>query len=191
MSSDIKTIVAEQSISTLKDEIGSMSTSISPNKVLRDAQTELDLLKKGNESSLDIKTPLFKAMTLFEFENGILLASSVSEQYRTFGIDLMKKLQVEYKCDTTSKLATSELIAINYIRTLEIQRRITNYLELGTVTELGVKLLELLSKELDRAQRHYLTSVQALQALTQPPMQLNIRAATAIVGHNQIVQSKQ
>ena len=49
--------------------------------------------------------------------------------------------------------------------------------------------MAVMGKELDRANRHYLTAIQTLRMLKQPPMQLNIRANTAVVGQNQIVQA--
>ena len=76
--------------------------------------------------SSDGKDPIFRAMTLSEFENGLLLSTSSSEYYKTFAIDFMRKIQQEYRCVTPSEKATAELIALNYTRTLDIQRRMTN-----------------------------------------------------------------
>ena len=45
------------------------------------------------------------------------------------------------------------------------------------------------SQELDRANRHYLASIQTLKAMKQSPMQDNIKTDTAIIGQNQLVQA--
>jgi len=115
----------------------------------------------------------------------------VEEQYRTFGVDLLRRLQQEYGCETISEQATAELATINYIRTLEIQNHINGYLSIGTVTETGVKFLAVMSKELDRANRHYLTAMQTLKMLKQPSFNVNVKANTAIVGQNQLIQENQ
>lgn len=162
-------------------------TGSDPFVVLDKAKKELAEAK--GETSLTPDSLLFKYATLFEFENGMLMATSVSEQYRTFAIDLNRKFQQEFDCKTSSEKATAELAVISYIRTVEIQRKINNYLELGSNTGLGVQFLTALSKELDRANRHFLTAVQTLRMTRQPPMNVNIKTQTAVIGQNQIVQS--
>ena len=170
-----------------RDDLGLLHTGDDPNVVRRNALEKLredhgSYMSKGDDV-------VFKAMTLGEFENGTLLTVAVPELYRTFAIDLMRRFHEEYKCQTPSEKATAELAAENYVRVLDLQRRMTNYLSKDSVTDLGLRFLDILSKEMDRAQRHYLTTIQTLKSLRQPPMQLNIKASTAVVGQNQIVQS--
>ena len=45
------------------------------------------------------------------------------------------------------------------------------------------------SKELDRANRHYLTVLQALRTIKEQPLKITLKANTAIIGQNQIVQA--
>jgi len=59
---------------------------------------------------------------------------------------------------------------------------------MGTINDNGYKYLKIMSLELDRANRHYLASLQTLRSIKQPPMQLNIKTNTAVVGTNQMVQ---
>jgi len=61
---------------------------------------------------------------------------------------------------------------------------------LGSIkTRYDVQYLAVLSKELDRAERHYLASLQALKMLKSPSFEVNIKTNTAVVGQNQIVQA--
>jgi len=46
-----------------------------------------------------------------------------------------------------------------------------------------------MSKEIDRAMRHYLTAIQVLNTMNQPKLQLTLKADTAVVGQNQIIQA--
>lgn len=165
-------------------------THLDPSYVLKKADELLLNPKEGGPTS-DPSDLVFKALTLNEFNKGSLLSCSVSEHYKTFGINLMRELQEEYRCTTTSEKATAELAAVSFIRTLDLQRRLTNYLEIGKFTDIGVGYLSVLSKDLDRANRHYLTAIQTLRLLKQPVLQVNIRTDTAIVGQNQIVQNNE
>lgn len=163
-------------------------TEVDPDAVLQEAEKEMGRIKP-NKFAVQPTGNIFKAMTLLEFENGILMTTAVPDQYRAFGVQMLRQLQIEYLCETTSEKATAELATVNYIRTLEIQSRINRYLALTSISELGLKFLAIMSKELDRANRHYLTSVQNLKMMKQTPMQLNIKTETAIIGQNQLVQA--
>ena len=145
--------------------------------------------KAGKKQRLKLEDSIFKALTLLEFDNGMLMTLALPEHYETLAINMSRELQVEYGCKTISEKATAELIAINYCRTLEIQRRINSYLQEGSITDMGVRFLGVLSKELDRANRHYLMAVQTLRAMKQPPLKLTIKTDTAILGKNQIIQA--
>lgn len=182
-------VIKVKSLDEIKDLISDCKSQYDPKMVLKGADKELSKVKAGTSQPTEIESNLFKSLTLLEFDNGILLTATVPEQYKTFGIDLMRNLQIEYNCQTPSEKATAELTALNYIRTLEIQRRITGYLAMGALTDNGVRYLAIMSKELDRANRHYLTSVQVLKNLKQLPFQLTLKANTAVIGQNQVVQA--
>lgn len=158
-----------------------------PIAILRQAQHDLDNSPEAQD--MTTKSSLYKALTLFEFDKGILMTSAVPEKYRSFSIELSRSLQKEYQCETASEKATAELVALSFIRTLEIQNKINSYLGRGEITDMGVRYLAVLSKELDRANRHYLSSLQTLKMIKQPAIEVNIKTQTAVVGQNQIVQS--
>lgn len=172
----------------IKDYLNQSGIADDPNTILRQAQEELDS-HKNRSQKITPESATYKALTIFEFNKGILMAAAIPERYRTFGIDFSRKLQKEYHCETPSEKATAELVAINFVRTLEILYRINCLLELGHVTDNLVKHFAVLSKELDRANRHYLNSLQTLKMIKQPMLEVNIKTQTAVVGQNQIVQS--
>lgn len=129
--------------------------------------------------------PVFRALTLSEFKNGSLMVNCVPDEYRTFVINMSCKIQEDYNCLLASEKSLAELAAINFVRTLEIQRKITNYLDMKSLTDNGVKYLAILSKELDRANRHFIAVIQTLRMLKQSPVSVNVKAQTAFVGQNQ------
>ena len=150
-------------------------------------QKMLELIKK--EPNHDTNEEMAQTLSIVEFDKGVLLSLTVPDTYRTFSIQFMRDLQKEYKCITESEKSLSESVVVNFVRTLYIQRKITDYLRIGSVTEIGVKYLSVLSKELDRANRHYLTALQALKAIKQPNFEVNVKTQTAVIGQNQVIQS--
>lgn len=183
-----KAVAEARTEDEIKNYLSRSRASTDPDVVLKEADRELHSSNK-DQLSIQPTSNIFKAMTLLEFENGTLLTTVISEEYKTFGIDMLRRLQKEYHCETFSEKSTAELATVNYIRTLEIQSRITRYLALPTISDIGVRFLAVMSKELDRANRHYLSSIQTLKAMRQSPMQLNIKTNTAVIGQNQIVQA--
>lgn len=131
----------------------------------------------------------YRALTVFEFDKGILLSASIPKRYHTFAIDFFRNLQKEYKCETPSEKATAELVALNFIRTLEIQNRMQSLFSTGELAIYEVQCIAILGKELDRANRHYLNALQTLRMLKQPALNVNIKTQTAVVGQNQIIQT--
>ncbi len=152
-----------------------------------DEEGELDLFKEWTSKD----DPIFRAMTLSEFKNGGLMVECVPDQYRTFVIDMSHQLQKDYGCTLVSEKALAELVAINFTRTIEIQRKITNFIDMNSLTDNGVKYLAIMSKELDRANRHFIAAIQTLRMLKQPSMSVSIKTNTAIVGQNQVIQENQ
>ena len=171
-----------------EEKLSQLGTDADPIMVKARAIKRLEGAKEGESFSAD-DTDLIRAMTLNEFDNGVLLAACTSQTSRTFAIDLMRKIQREYLCEKSSEKATAEMAAASYVRALDVQRVFNNFLSKESYGDLSIKVISVLGKELDRANRHYLTAIQTLRSLKQPPMQLNIKATTAVVGQNQIVQA--
>jgi hypothetical protein len=182
--------VLKKSPDEIRNRIRELQTNYDPERILIEANKEFDEspVKNQNTDPENSKDRAFKALTLHEFHHGVLLATVVPEQYRSFGIEFSRQLQKEHDCQTPSEKSLAEVTALNYIRILESQRKINNYMQMGTITDNGAKFLKIMSQELDRAHRHYLTSLQTLKSIKQPPMQLNIRTNTTVVGQNQMVQ---
>jgi hypothetical protein len=161
-----------------------------PVLILKDARKEIEASYEiGTSKSVSGESTLYKAMTLYEFDKGVLMATAIPERYRAFSIDFSRNLQKEYKCESPSEKATAELVAISFVRVLEIQCRINAYLVKGEITDMGIRYLAVLSKELDKANRHYLNSLQTLKMIKLPAFEVNIKTQTAIVGQNQLIQA--
>jgi hypothetical protein len=176
-----------KSIEEIKKTFKDCSLGFDPEYVLKQADEETKDLKGLKEFAPD--TNFYKAMTVFEFDKGILLTSAIPERFKVFALEFNKNLQVEYNCVTSSERSMAELVTLNFVRTLAIQNKINSCLSMNSIGETGVKFLAVMSKELDRAEKHYITSLAALKSFKMPSMAVNIKTNTAVVGQNQIVQS--
>jgi len=140
---------------------------------------------------LTFESPVFQATTLSEFDNGVLLINTVPVRYRTLGIHMLRQLQKDYNCILISERATAELVVLSYIHILELQRKLDHYLDEGSLTKTDARYYAILSKDLERATRQYLSELQMLKTLKLPPLKVNIKTNTAIVGEHQIIQENQ
>jgi len=172
------------------DEIYSgMSPQYSKRSVLDNAKQEIEKYAQDNNHELD-NDRLLKAMSLKEYENASLMTLGLSDLMRPFALQLSLSYQAEYKCETMGRKSLAEMAAMNYCRVLEIQRKMRSFLSKNEYGDLTVKIMLFFSKEIDRAQRHYLTSLQALEIGLQPPLNVSVRTQVANVANQQMVQNQ-
>lgn len=171
------------------DTLDFVLTTFDPISVKEKALLEMEGKKSGDSfKSEDIY--IVPAMTLKEFHHGLLMAWGLKDTYQSFAVQLSRDYQTQYKCETVGRKSLAELAALNYCRILEIQRRINNVLENDVVRDEGTRYIATMSKELDRAQRHYLTAMQALEIGLQPPINLSVRTQVANIANQQVVQEQ-
>jgi len=199
----------------IRDYLGQLRSHDDPEAILEEVgRTLMADVKEGNKQYPMISMDDFKAATLHEFNNGVLMAEVIPDKYRTFAIYMLRQLQQDYNCQTAAEKALAELATINYIHTLDLQQRIMEGLDtqktmshshnscerdinIGHAKALNacertfveLKLLNILSKECDRANRQFLMTIQTLRVMKQPPLKVNIKTEAAVIGQNQIVQT--
>ena len=181
-------ITKPKTLEEIKAIVSGLGTGFDAKYVLGKVEEEsksLDFPKDATSDSF-----LYKAMTLLEFDKGILMLNAIPELHRVFALEFSKNLQEEYGCKTPSEKSLAEVVALNFIRVLGVQSKINSYLGKDSVTDIGVGYLNVISRELDRAERHYMTSFEALRTLHTPSFNVNIKTNTAVVGQNQAVQVK-
>jgi len=193
----------------LKAYVGQFKTSDDPENVLKEVVRELEFKHdlKNSPNTID-----YQAMSLHEFTNGILMSEAIPQRYTTFAIEMLRQLIQDYACKTTAEKSLAEVVTINFVRILDIQEQMQISMNFQRVrgkhdqpiandpfsketcnackiSEISLKLMGVLSKELDRANRHYLSSIQTLRMMKQSSMQVNIKTNTEVIGQNQVVQA--
>jgi hypothetical protein len=185
---------------------------------LNEAGKDLDDILDPKSAALALLDN-FKAVTINEFDNGVLMCDALPDQQRTFAIEMMRKLKTEYACQTFSEMATCEQATMAYTRILtnqqlmleseQYQKSLSYGHTCGANSRYAQSInrhnvegccacnrarieqqhYQTLGKELDRANRIYHSAIQALRMMKQAPLNITIKAQTAIVGHNQMIQS--
>lgn len=170
------------------EKLKGLSMPYEPFQVKKAALTEMEEKKDVALFNSAGDSPITRAMTLREFDNGLLMSLGLTDVYQTLATQLSLDLQKEYKCNTSGKKSLAEIASLNYCRVLETQRRMNSFLSKDSYGELTVKILSILSKEQDRAQRHYLTSMQSLEMGLQPAFNFSIKTNTANFASQQAIQ---
>jgi hypothetical protein len=136
-----------------------------------------------NKEKMDYLTKTLRTMGL---DTKVQLAESVGNDYRSMAMDFADQLIAEYDCKTSSEKALAQVTANAFVRTLEY----SNTME--TCRDKTVKLdlfgfYSIIGKELDRANRHFLSSLMTLRQMKLPAFKINVTANTAFVAENQQV----
>jgi len=210
MAEDILTAIL--TTNNTRERIAQYRSEHDPEIRLKEAGKEIDDILNLESAAL-ASLNNFKAVTINEFDNGVLMCDTLPDQFRTFAIEMMRQLQQEYQCQTTSERAICELATVAFVRTLEFKQLMWESTKLqdslgyahtcgqdssfsGKRACLACNKLKFelqrypqLGIELDRANRQYLSAIQTLRMMKQAPLNVTIKAQTAIVGQNQMIQS--
>ncbi|MCX6791876.1 MAG: hypothetical protein NT149_02460 [Candidatus Gottesmanbacteria bacterium] len=124
-----------------------------------------------------------------------------------------EQLQREYQCQTPSERSLATVASIAYRHFIGIREQIINsegkisslyYAHMTcredsfhpynpnnacNIMQREIQRLSVLSKESDRAYRQYITSLHVLRMMKQAPLQITVKAQTAIIGQNQLIQA--
>ncbi len=189
-----KSMSTEQQIAKAESKLSKLAAIANPFN--RDNITEAGIkqyVQKQDDPNKKLfpSDPAYQMLTLFEFDNSLLIAANFKEDFRTIVTELSARFQAEYDCKTTSQKATAHLVAQNYVRTLQIQRYIYMLLDRDSFTDLSTQRLGILEKAYDRANRQYLLALQALQAFKLPPINVKLFANNAMIGQYQQVVNEE
>lgn len=156
------------------------------NQILKEEEQRKQGVQVIPSQSPDQYPYFHKAASMSEFNTGILLHELVPDAYRPLAIKLMMDYQEEFEANTTSEKSLCELAALSYIRVLETTRKLKD--NMSTVqTRYDINYIGILSKEVDRANRHYLSAIQELRNSKRPQMSITVKTNHAVVGNQQIV----
>ena len=128
-----------------------------------------------------------QAMTIYGLDNHMPLSETVEKRYWPLVSEFSNRLIQDYNCRTAGEKALAETVVSAYIRILVVSGRLNGVLALDSIpvsTE-RVGFYSMLSKELDRANRHFTSALQTLVQLKQPSLNLHLKTKNAYVAQAQ------
>jgi|JI10StandDraft_1071094.scaffolds.fasta_scaffold98165_3 hypothetical protein len=155
-----------------------MTEKILPGCLSTDKQEQENSLLQVKEKGLAI-------LRIFESESHVGLMETFNDEYRTLSREMCQTMIREFVCVNEAESALVELIVNAYIRVIDNSRRLNNELECKNITPNRNVYIANLSKQLDRANRQFLSALMTLQQLKTPQIEMNIKTTNAYVSHNQ------
>ena len=122
---------------------------------------------------------------IFENESHAGLMESFNEQYRMLSKEMAETMIKEFDCSNEAEKSLVGLIVSAYIRVLDNSRRLNNELECKNITQNRNTYIANLSKQVDRANRQFLSALMTLKQIKLPQVEMNIKANTAFISNNQ------
>jgi hypothetical protein len=108
-----------------------------------------------------------------------------------FSIEFANLLVEEYGCNTPSEKALVQVITSAYIRSLQYAEMLSINTSGGgkPISHERNNYYSFLSKEIDRAQRQYITGLHTIKQLKSPSLPVTIKTTTAFIAENQQVNN--
>lgn len=171
------------------DVVLSMVTGCEPNNILKELDNKLTGLtgkKIDFTKDKNLQKLLRNAGMILGLDNHHALIGAMKEDFRPLAIEFANTLAKEYDCKTPSEKALSQIVVNSYIRLLDDSRRYNDCSDTGEYLSEGrTKHLAMLSKQMDRANRQFLSALTTLKQMKSPPIQISVKTNTAFIAQNQ------
>lgn len=178
--SDTKNIEKKLTNAEIRERLLNLHTGTDP-KRWNNAALEQILNQTGEKPSDEATTAV---MTL-GFDNDYVLNYTVSKWYSGLVIELRRKLIKDFDCKTHAEKALVDMAVSGYMRVIRASQSLTGNLDYGSISPVRNQCMAIMSKEIDRAHRHFTTAYQILLQLKQPPLNVQVHANSAFVAQAQ------
>ncbi len=142
-----------------------------------------------DEEQRELQEPALSAMFALEVETHVALMDSFNEKYRGMAKELCAQIIRENNCSTHMEKMLAETIAGSFVRYIDSSKRYNSYVPGDSTSSEQNHLLAVMSKQIDRAHRQFLSSFAMLRQIKQPQLEVNIRAKNAFVAGNQQINA--
>ena len=148
------------------------------------------LINGTSKEKKDAKEKLEKReaqyLRALESETHVASMESLDEKYYGWLQQLTEKTIQEYGCTTELEKSLASLMASFHIRIVDNSKRLNDLLNsLYSPNKNEIHYLEILSRQIERAHRQFLSTVITLKQLKSPKVEMNIKTMTAFVSQNQ------
>jgi hypothetical protein len=165
-----------------------------PDSILKKLDAKLSQLADKNVDLAQDKEAqkiLGNASMVLGLDTHHALIWAMKEDFRPLAIEFANNLAKEFNCKTPGEKALSHVVVNSYVRLIDDSRRYSNCADAGEYLSVErTKHLAMLSKQIDRANRQFITALITLKQLKEPALKVNIKANNAFVAQNQQLNTK-
>lgn len=119
------------------------------------------------------------------------LINTVSWKMATTLVELANNLIEEHECTTTLEKTLCEVIANSYGKILSISKKLDESTNFDYFWHERNGFISIMSKELERANRSYLSAMSELIEMKRPHTSVNIKTKNAYIAQNQQINANQ
>lgn len=165
-----------------------------PELIFKTAREKFESLKdikreEFKEPKEELQKFAYNSLMPLGLETHYPLAETVKDSYRPLVIEVARQIEKEYDCKTPSEKILAETIAGAHIRIINYSRKLNALTDEGYLTAERNGYGNMLSKEIDRAQRHLITALMTIKQIKSPSIELNVKAKTAFLAQNQQINA--
>jgi len=133
----------------------------------------------------EFREALNNALMVYGLDTHEPLTHIVDKRYRPLVVEFGRQIIQEYNCQMPSEKALAQIAVGAYARIIEYSYHLNICMKQEWPVNDRFNYFALLSKEIDLAERHFITALMALKQLKSPSVELSIKAKTAYVSQNQ------
>ncbi len=115
----------------------------------------------------------------------LIMEAMREERDRTAIAEFAEDLIKEYWCTWVSERSLCEVVALSYFSVMKTSKEMQKHYDGKYYSNERSNMLNVLSKDLEKQNRMYLTSLQTLRTLKSPFWWMKINAKNAFIGENQ------
>lgn len=126
-----------------------------------------------------------EVMVTFGFDNDHSVVDMAPAKYRGLAIELRRQLIKDFSCTIHAEKVLVDTIVGAYIRNLFATERMTACLNSTAIHKDRADYVGIISKEVDRSNRHLITAYHLLVQIKKPPINIQVRTQNAFVAQAQ------
>jgi len=156
-----------------------------PEGIVREVEEGLKRIEKDKKDIKKLSEAAEKVLIMEGLDTHYPLTETIGKRYRPLAIEFNRQLLKEYNCQTSSEKALAQVIVNAYIRILEYSQLLYTCQETNWLSSEKNGFYSMLSKELDRANRQFITTLTTLKQVKTPSLEVNVKTRATFVAQNQ------
>ncbi len=111
---------------------------------------------------------------------------TAEKQYASLILEITRKIEKEHECTTAVEKILAEQIAMAHIKIIDYSRRFEEWCSSPQSSKVEItKFLEMLGRQIDKANRQLHTAIIVLRQIKQPALSVNINTKNIFTAQNQ------